>query len=238
MTNNQNIDFTVTNLTKSIMVTSASYFDEEKEIKNSEGLIIFSGVQKVYLFTVKNVSSKIIDTIIINSYHDGVLKSTSTQGYRRHNRNGIKPEESVEIQIKEMESKGIPAIEAIIFRDGSYEGNPIFAEAIIARSNAAYAKIAELMMLFKDRNLLSSDDNEIILNNVKEIRVLVDEDYEKNRMKIHHRDIYDFNEHLGKSHGIIFVDGCLKVLEQSPNRQGMQSFINRITESLKEVEAN
>jgi hypothetical protein len=133
MTNNQNIDFTLTNLTRSLKVSNASYSEEEKEIKNSEGLIIFSGIQRVYIFTVNNISSKIIDEIIINSRQDGVLKSTSGRSYR-HNRNGIKPEESVEIQILENQSNCIPAIEAIIFRDGSYEGDPIFAEAFIAVS--------------------------------------------------------------------------------------------------------
>src|SRR5262245_39132673 len=237
MSSKQKIYFTPTNLTKSLKVSSASYIEEEKQIKNSAGSIILLGVRKDYLFTVNNISSKVIDAIRISFRQNGVLKSTY-DWYYKYNRNGIQPEESVEIQIPGVEPDYTPAVEAIIFRDGSYEGDKVLAEALIARFKAADAKIAGLMTLFKDRNLLSLSDNMIIPNNVKEIRVHLDSEYEKNRMKTDHRDIYDFHEHQGESDGIIFVDGCLKQLEQTPDQQGMQIFINRLTGRLKEVEGN
>lgn len=89
------------------------------------------------------------------------------------------------------------------------------------------------LQLFKDRNLLSTGDSKIMRNNIAEIRALVDSEHRKNRMKTNHRDIVDFGAHLGGYDGIIYLDGILKELEETLDRQGMQDFINRVTERLE-----
>lgn len=231
MSGKQRIYFTAAHLTKSLKISSASYVENERQFKNSTGLSMSSGVRRDYLFTVNNLSSNIIDSIIIAFKQNDAPKMIADESYDE--RGGLLPQGSSEIRIAGVGPALTPSVEAIIFRDYTYEGNPVLAEARVIRFKAKNDKISELIALFTGRNLLSIGDDKVVRNNVNEIRVLIEEERESNKPKTSYHDMHEVETYSGKSDGILSVYLALKQLEQNPDRYGMRSFINRITERIK-----
>jgi hypothetical protein len=231
MLDKQRIYFTAAHLTKSLKISSASYVENELQLKNKAGAIVFSGARRDYQFTFNNLSSNIIDSILIVFKKKDVIKRINDEFYDELG--GLQPQGSSEIRVTGVDPDWTPSVEAIIFRDYTYEGNPVLAEARIVRFKAKNDKISELMALFTERNLLSIDDDKVIRNNVDEIRTLIEEERESNKPKTSYRDTQEFETYSGKSDGVLSVHLALNQLEQNPNRYGMRNFIHRVTERTK-----
>jgi hypothetical protein len=231
MPDKQKVYITATNLTKSLEVSSASYLDSEKFKKGPAGLAASAGISRDYLFKIQNISTNIIDAVIISFKQNGVLRETKCRYYKVI-RNGLHPQEYDEIQAVGKELDLIPAIEAIIFRGGGFEGNSTLAEASIARIKTTDATINRIMTQFRERDLLLTENDSKIRENVNEMRILVNREYEMNRAKSDHRDILDFETHRGEYDGIRYIDISLKQLEGAIGQLGVRKFVNKVADRL------
>ena len=229
--NEQKHYFNVANLTKSLTVSSAWYTEGEPTVPSSVPLSVRAkiqpGVHRYYSFTVTNSSSKIIDEIALVFRLNDVIAERSFK-YYKYSRDGLKPQESVILESRAKRPDLTVAIEAIIFRDGTYEGDLKIAEIQLARGQAIDAKMVELMTLFKERGLLFPQTVMVIGSNAKEMRALAKGEFERHKGRKEFQDTRDSDRNRAALDGIVMIDAALSHVEQHPSQQAMRDFIAKI----------
>lgn len=227
--NQQKYYYNVTNLTQSLIVSGAWYTEHEVKIPSSAKTVTPPRIYKDHSFAVTNPSTKTIDAIIVVFRRNGAINRIVDKYYRQSS-HGLKPQESAEVQIQNVEPDLVGTIEVLIFRDGTYEGNPMVAEMKLAHYEAMNAKIVELVTLFQERGLLLARTDMVIPSNVKEMKVLVRDESGRYKAKTNFYDARDAEQHRGNLNGLHIINAALTQIEQNPRREIVRHFIDRMAE--------
>jgi hypothetical protein len=219
--------FDIANLTESLTVSQAWYTEYEPKVPDRV-IEKFGppGIYRHYRFIATNSSEKVIEVIAVSHRKDNL--SGLGCKYFKHDR-GLKPQETTEVGLRSVKPGSSVAIEAVVFSDGTYEGQQWVAEGILTREAASKTKMIELMTLFKERGLLFPQTDTVIADSAKEMKALADEEIKRYKARNTFQDHQESSTHLGAQSGIQLTIMELANVEHNPNQEGMRHFIARIS---------